>query len=85
MTQLHLFELNSLLICNLQKALYCLKQAFQVPYQTIADFLMKLDFELLELYHSVFVFKQRQLILAFYVDDLVLFAFGRTRLQNIQV
>lgn len=53
--QLHLFELNFELLCQLYKALHRLKQAPQVQYKTFANFLKKLSLEHLELDHSVFV------------------------------
>ncbi len=81
--QPHLYELNLPLVCCLRKALYGLKQALQVWYQTIADFLIKLGFERLELDHGVFVSKDRQLFLALYVDDLLLFASDEARLTKI--
>ncbi len=71
--QPHLFELNPDLVCCLCKALYRLSQAPQVWYQTLADFLLKLSLERLELDHSVFVSQDRQSLLAIYVDNLFLF------------
>ncbi len=62
--QPHVFELRSELVCRLCKALYRLKQAQQVWYQTIADFLQKLGLEQLELDHCLFVSKDRLLFLA---------------------
>ena len=82
--QPHLFELNPELVCRLRKALYGLKQAPQVWYQTLVDFLKKLGLERLELDHGVFVSKDRQLFLAIYVDDLLLFASDKSRLTDIQ-
>ena len=82
--QPHLFELRPELVCRLRKALYGLKQAPQVWYQTIADFLKKLGLERLELDHGVFVSKDRQLFLALYVDDLLLFGSDESCLTNIQ-
>ena len=82
--QPHLFELNSELVCRLRKALYGLKQAPQVWYKTLADFLKKLGLERLELDHGVFVSQDRQLFLAIYVDDLLLFASDESRLTDIQ-
>ncbi len=79
-----LFELCSEIVCRLRKALYGLKQASQFWYQTIADFLKKLGLEWLELDHGVFVSKDRQLFLALYIDDLLLFDSEEFCLTNIQ-
>ena len=53
--QPHLFKLDPNLVYHLQKALYRLKQASQVWYQTLAEFLKKLRLERLELDHGVFI------------------------------
>ena len=53
--QPHLFELNPELVYCLRKILYGLKEVLQVWYKTLADFLIKLSLERLELNHSVFV------------------------------
>ncbi len=81
----YLFELNPLLVFRLRKALYGLKQAPQVWYQIIADFLIKMGFEQLKLDQGVFVSKNRQLFLALYVEDLLLFASDEACLTKIQV
>lgn len=82
--QPHLFDFNPELLCRIRKALYGLKQAPQVWYQTIVDFLKKLGFERVEPDHGVFVSQDRQLFLAIYVDDLLLFGSDESRLTEIQ-
>ncbi len=62
--QSDLLKLDLKLVCHLRKAIYKLKQAPQVWYQTIADFLKKLGLERLELDHYVFVSHDCQLFLA---------------------
>ncbi len=71
--QPHLVEPNPELVCRLCKSLYWLKQAPKVRYKTLADFLKKLGLERLKLDHGVFVSQDRQLFLAIYVDDLLLY------------
>lgn len=68
--QLTLFQVKGLqdLVCFLQKALYRLKQASQVWYQTFADFLEKKGFRFTKSDHGVFVLKH--MFIAIYVDDL---------------
>lgn len=82
--QLHLFELNSRLVCCLCKALYRLKQASQVWYKTLPNFLTKLGLKRLKLDYDVFVLQDRQLFLLIYVDDLLFFISDKSRLINIQ-
>ncbi len=53
--QPHFFEYNFKLIYRLHKAPYRLKQAPQVWYQTLADFLQKIGLDQFELDYSVFV------------------------------
>ncbi len=81
--QPYLFELNSDFVCRLRKALYRLKQATQVWYKTFDDFLKKIRLEHLELDHSVLVSQDRQIFLAFYVDDLLIFGSDDSRLIDI--
>ncbi len=57
-------------VCLLRKALYGLNQAFQVWYQTLADFLEKKGFWLTESDHGVFV--SENMFLAICVDDMLI-------------
>ena len=57
-------------ICKLRKALYGLKQAPRVWYQTIHDFLRKLNFERIDTDHGVYI--REDMIIAIYVDDLLI-------------
>lgn len=82
--QPHLFELDPELVCRLRKVFYGLKQAPQVWYKTLGNFLKKLGLERLELHHGVFVPQDWQLFFAIYVDDLLLFVSDKSRLTNIQ-
>ena len=71
--QPHLFAEDPSLVCRLRKALYGLKQAPQVWYQTLANFLNKLGLKRLEDDHGVFKSDDGDLIVAVYVDDLLIF------------
>ncbi len=82
--QPHLFEINIDKVFKLLKALYGLKQAPQVWYKTLVGFLHKLGFQRLELDHSIFVSENKQLFLAVYIDDLLLFGSDPSRLEEIQ-
>lgn len=82
--QPYLFELNPKLVCRLRKVLYRLKQALQVWYQTLVDFLKKLGLERLEVDHDVFVLKDQQLFFAVYMDNLLIFASDKFCLTDIQ-
>ena len=82
--QPHLFEIDVDKVCKLLKALYGLKQAPHVWYKTLVEFLQKLGFQRLELDHGVFVSEDKQLFIAVYVDDLLLFGSDLARLEQIQ-
>jgi hypothetical protein len=57
-------------VCKLRKALYDLKQASRVWYQIIQDFLTKIEFNRIQWDHDVFI--GQGLIIAIYVDDLLI-------------
>jgi len=57
-------------VCKLDRALYGLKQAPRVWYQTLAEFLKELGFSPLDTDHSVF--HKKGVIMAIYVDDLLI-------------
>ena len=67
------FEDGTTRVCFLEKALYGLKQAPRVWYQTLLDFLRKLDFHKTEADHGLFVLADKTMFIAVYVDDLLLF------------
>ncbi len=82
--QPHLFTTKLDKICKLIKALYRLEQAPNVWYKTLVEFLKKLGFVRLELDHRIFISKDKQIFIAVYVDDLLLFGADISCLENIQ-
>ncbi len=68
-----MFEDSTTRVCFLKKALYGLKQAPQIWYQTLLDFLRKLDFHKTEEDHGLFVLADKTIFIAVYMDDLLLF------------
>ncbi len=68
-----MFEDGTTRVCFLKRALYGLKQAPRVWYQTLLDFLRKLDFHKTEADHGLFVSVDKTMFIAVYVDDLLLF------------
>ncbi len=82
--QPHLFATELDKICKLIKALYRLKQASHVWYKTLVKCLNKLGFIRLELDHGIFVFKDKQLYMAVYVDNLLIFGSDIARLEDLQ-
>ena len=68
-----MFEDGTTRVCFLKKALYGLKQSPRVWYQTLLDFLRKLDFHKTEADHGLFVSADKTMFIAVYVDDLLLF------------
>ena len=82
--QPHLFITNPGQVCRLKKALYRLRQSAQVWYQTLVDFLMKLEFYRLEQNYVVFVSEDKQLFIAIYVDNSLIFGADIPQLEKIQ-
>ena len=82
--QPHLFATELDKVCKLIKALYGLKQAPYVWYKNLVEFLKKLGFIWLELDHRIFVSMDKQLYIAVYVDDLLIFGSDIARLEDVQ-
>ncbi len=82
--QPHLFTTKPDEVCKLINALYGLKEALHILYKTLVEFLKKLGFVRLELDHGIFISKNKQLFIAVYVDDLLLFSANISCLENIQ-
>lgn len=68
-----MFEDGTTRVSFLKKFLYGLKQAPRVWYQTLLDFLGKLEFCKTEADHGLFVLVDKTIFIAVYVDDLLLF------------
>ena len=68
-----MFEDGTTRVCLLKKALYGLKQSPRVWYQTLQDFLQKLNFKKTEADHGLFVSADRTIFIAVYVDVLLVF------------
>lgn len=71
--QLTMFENGTTWVYFLKKALYGLKQSLRVWYQTLLDFLRKLDFYKTEMDHGLFVLADKTMFITVYMDDLLLF------------
>ena len=83
-TQFILFEIKNKkqIVCILKKAFYDLKQTSRVWYQTIQNFLQKLEFKRCDSNHDVFT--NETIFIAIYVNDLLLFEKDIFDLQRIQ-
>ena len=82
--QPHPMKLYAEHVHRLRKTFYRLNQLPQFWYQTIGDFLKKIDLERLDLDHNIFVSHDCQPFLALYVDDLFLIAFDKSCFTDIQ-
>ena len=71
-------------MCRLKKALYDLKQAPKVWYDTIHKFLQQHGFKRVESDHAVFISLNGRTFIAIYVDDLLLFEPNLESLTEIQ-
>ncbi len=68
-----MFEDGSTRVYFLKKTLYGLKQAARVWYQTLLDFLRKLDFHKTKGNHGLFVPDDKAMFISVYIDDFLLF------------
>ena len=62
------------IICRLNKALYGLKQASRQQQIFLSNILEQLDFNILKIDNSIFIYKSKPIILATHVDDILVFA-----------
>ncbi len=67
-----MFEDGTTRVCFLKKSLYGLKQAPRVWYQTLLDFLIKLDFHKTEADHGLFLSADKTIFISVYLDNLLL-------------
>ena len=70
------------MICRLLKFLYDLKQALQVWVKVLREFLIKYDLVRLESDYCVYV--EKNLIIAIYVDDILILSKNKQSLQKIK-
>lgn len=82
--QLHLCAMELDRVCKLIKALYRLKQALHIWYKIFVKFLKKLGFTQLKLDHGIFVSAGKQLFIAVYIDNLLIFGLDLPRLDDVQ-
>ena len=69
-------------VCKLDRAIYGLKQAPRVWYNTLSEFLQQLGFEPLDADASVF--HKKGVIIAIYVDDLLITGRDRTEIDALK-
>lgn len=84
MEQLYLFTIELKKVCKLIKALYRLKQIPHIWYKALVKFLKKLRLIQLELDHRLFVSTNKQLFIAIYVDNLLIFGLYIINLKDVQ-
>ncbi len=77
-------EEENLLVCKFRKALYGLKQFARVWYEKARDILIKLGLISILEDQSVFILKDKKLILVLYVDDLLYFGETEERIQEME-
>ena len=82
--QPHLFATELDKVCKLIKTFYRLKHAPHVRYKTVVKFPKKLGFIQLELDHGISASTDKQLYIAVYVDDLLIFGSDIARLEDVQ-
>jgi transposase InsO family protein len=75
-------EDGSTKVCKLDRAIYGLKQAPRVWYNTLSEFLQQLDFSPLDADASVF--HKKGVIMAIYVDDLLITGRDRTEIGALK-
>lgn len=75
---------NVNLVCKLNKALYGLKQAPRSWYETLWAFMQKVNFTPLKCDYAVFVNDNRSIIVAVYVDDILIFGKDKSQIQHLK-
>lgn len=75
---------NSNKCCKLKKALYGLKQSPRVWYETLSVFLQELGFKPLESDYSVFINNTENIIIAIYVDDILIFGKDKNLINKLK-
>ena len=71
-------------VCKLNSALYRLKQAACVWNKTLEAYLSEIGFKRLDLDNGVFIHTKITVIIAVYVDDLLLFGLKRIEIDSIK-
>jgi hypothetical protein len=72
------------LVCKLDKALYGLKQAPRAWYKTLSLFMNQAQLRPLMSDYAVFGNQNRSLLVAVYVDDLLIFGKNKQQIQNLK-
>lgn len=75
---------NARLVCKLHKALYGLKQAPRAWYKTLAAFMHQSRLEPLKSDYAVFVNPNRTLLVAVYVDDILIFGKNKSQINELK-
>ena len=75
---------QGIFVCRLKRALYGLKQAPRVWYAVIRDFLKEKGFVATDADQSVFISTNKQLFIAIYVDDLLLFGADEAQINVLK-
>ena len=83
-TQFDEFVVNLKLICHLIKTLYDLKQTLKMWYEVIRNFLKFLKFESINENVNVFVFKNKKIYIAIYVNDFFIIEFNMNFINNLK-
>ena len=82
--QFHGFDDGSGRVCCLKKALYGLKQSPRVWYNTLATFLKGLGYRALVEDYSVFIHDDNRVIVAIYVDDILIAGPNRSMINQLK-
>ena len=72
------------LVCLLLQALYGLKQSPREWYTTLAEFLCSLNFTRSEFDHSLFIHDEAGVIIAIYVDDLLIIGPDMSQINDLK-
>lgn len=75
---------KAVLVCKLKRALYGLKQASRAWYITLKAFLEQCQLEPLKCDYAVFVNAERTLLVAVYVDDILIFGKIQSHIQYLK-
>jgi hypothetical protein len=75
---------NNDLVCQLRKGLYGLKQGARAWNQKIRRYLKSIGFEQTHSDHCVYINKDTDVILALWVDDLIIFSKNTSAIEEVK-
>ena len=84
MRQLDYFSKNDIKVCKLNKTLYEFKQSLRIWYQHFSKYIKKFELIFIESNESVFMNVKKNIIVALYVNDILIIDLSKIDIQRIK-